>query len=104
MAELTNEEWLDFAQIVKSLEQAIRLAFDARLFNWSCLMNNAFQHNPATPHVHWHFRPRYDKTVSIDGIDFEDPLFGHHYDREQSLKVSGETLSHIQAKIKENLK
>jgi diadenosine tetraphosphate (Ap4A) HIT family hydrolase len=104
LAELTKAEWLDYAEVVKKVEEAIRSAFGAIVFNWSCLMNNAFQVSPATPHIHWHLRPRYDKTNSIDGIVFKDPLFGYHYNTGQSQKVSDETLSHIQAKIKESLK
>lgn len=103
MAELTIEEWLDFAEIVKKLEKAIRSAYGAQLFNWGCLMNNAFQYNPAKPHVHWHFRPRYDKTISIDGIDFVDPMFAHHYDRAQSQKVPVENLNRIKVTIREKL-
>lgn len=103
LAELTREEWLDYAEIVKKLETAVRSAFGAIVFNWGCLMNNAFQVSPATPHIHWHLIPRYDKTIDFDGMGFIDPLFGHHYDREQSQKVSEETLRRIQAKIKENL-
>jgi len=103
LAELTREEWLDYADIVKKLEQAIRLAFGAVVFNWGCLMNNAFQVSPATPHIHWHLRPRYDKTVNFDGLEFIDPLFGYHYDRAQSQKVSDETLNNIQSKIQENI-
>lgn len=104
LADLTNEEWLEFGEVVKKLEKAIRLAFNAQVFNWGCLMNNAFQHSPAKPHVHWHMRPRYDQTVSFDGIDFTDPLFGHHYGREHSQKVSDETLEHIRNTIKENIR
>ncbi len=104
MADLTNEEWLNFAEIVKKLEKAVRLAFDAQLFNWGCLMNNAFQHSPAKPHVHWHLRPRYNKTVNLDGINFADQLFGHHYDRAQSQKVTDKTLNIIKDRIKENLR
>ncbi|MEP7205073.1 MAG: HIT family protein [Candidatus Saccharibacteria bacterium] len=103
LAELTKEEWLDYAEIVKKLEGAIRLAFGAIVFNWGCLMNNAFQVSSATPHIHWHLRPRYDQTVHFDGTDFVDPLFGFHYDRAQTKKVSNETLSNLQSKIQENL-
>ena len=104
LAELTEEEWLDYVEIVKKIEEAIRSAFGAIVFNWGCFMNTAFQVSPATPHVHWHLRPRYDKTISFDGIDFRDPLFGYHYDTGQSHKVSEGTLSNIRAKIKENLR
>lgn len=65
-------------------------------------MNDAFQHKSAKPHVHWHIRPRYERTISFDGLEFIDPLFGYHYDRGQSQVVSKETLNKIQAKILDN--
>lgn len=103
LAELTNEEWLDYARVVKNIESAITLAFGAKLFNWSCLMNNAFQIQPATPHIHWHLRPRYESSVEFENSRFDDPLFGYHYDREQVKKVPDEMLNSIKAAIKEKL-
>ncbi len=99
MAELTNDEWLEFAGVVKRLEAGMREAFGATLFNWSCLMNNAFQVSPALPHVHWHVRPRYEKAVIFEGEEFTDPLFGHHYDPGQTKKVSDDMLNSIKQKI-----
>lgn len=81
LAELSSGEWLEFADLVKIIESAIRKTFGSTLFNWSCLMNNAFQTNPARPHVHWHLRPRYEHSVEFNGITFSDVSFGHHYDR-----------------------
>jgi len=103
MSELTNEEWLEFADSVKKLEAGVRHAFGATIFNWGCLMNNAFQVTPSLPHVHWHVRPRYDKNVTFKGEEFTDPLFGHHYDRGQSKIVSSAMIKSIRQKIQENL-
>ncbi|MFA6252131.1 MAG: HIT family protein [Candidatus Paceibacterota bacterium] len=80
LADLTNEEMLDFLQLVKKLENALRKAFNATMFNWTCLMNLSYQNNPPTPHMHWHFRPRYDHKVIFAGIEFIDQSFGQHYD------------------------
>lgn len=99
MAELTNEEWLEFADIVKKLEGAITKAFGARMFNWGCLMNNAFQSEVALPHVHWHVRPRYDAPVVFSGEEFSDAAFGHHYDREQSKKLNAEMMDSIRREV-----
>lgn len=103
MADLTNNEWLEFADIVKRLEGGVRGAFGAKLFNWVCLMNNAFQVSPALPHVHWHVRPRYEKSVNFEGEGFVDPMFGYHYDRNQSKLVNEDVLNRIKGKIKANL-
>jgi len=58
------------------------------MFNWGCLMNDAYQITPPNPQVHFHFRPRYDREVSFAGEKFIDPNFGHHYIREPKRLVS----------------
>lgn len=80
LADVTNEEMLDFLQLVKKLEDGLRKAFDATMFNWSCLMNLSYQNTPPDPHVHWHFRPRYNHEVQFAGTTFTDTLFGQHYE------------------------
>jgi diadenosine tetraphosphate (Ap4A) HIT family hydrolase len=80
LADLTEEELLDFLQLVKKLENALRTAFKATMFNWTCLMNVAYQEIHPTPHLHWHFRPRYGHVVKFAGLDFVDRFFGHHYE------------------------
>lgn len=103
LAELDDEEWLDFKEVVKRLESALKKSFNATMFNWTCLMNNAYQNNPPNPHVHWHFRPRYNHKVEFEGITFEDPDFRYHYDRTRDQKISDEIKRKIIEKIKENL-
>lgn len=87
LADLTEEELLDFFNVVKKLEYALRNSFDATIFNWSCLMNNAYQNIPPTPHMHWHCRPRYNHPVLFAGLDFVDHLFGHHYEWPQVKRI-----------------
>jgi len=79
LADLTTAELSDFLQLVKKLENAFRLALGATMFNWSCLMNLAYRNSPPEPHVHWHFRPRYDKAINFARLQFIDPNFGSHY-------------------------
>jgi len=80
LADLTNDEIIDFLQLVKKLENALRNAFNATMFNWNCLMNLAYQNIPPTPHLHWQFRPRYDHEVTFAGLEFVDSFFGQHYE------------------------
>lgn len=80
--ELDPAAWEDLRVVMGQLEQAARVAFSATLSNWGCLMNHAFQHDPARPHVHWHFRPRYAAPIDVAGLHFEDEAFGKHYLRE----------------------
>lgn len=103
LSSLGPEEWSEFGVITKQLEEACNKAFDTAPFNWACMMNNAYQVEPAEPHVHWHFRPRYRQTVEVNGLAFDDPLYGHHYDRDQRRKVDDETFKVILEKIRANL-
>lgn len=80
LADLTTEEMLDFLELTKKFEKGVRKAFSATMFNWSCLMNLAYQNTPPNPHLHWHVRPRYDSDVAVAGVIFVDALFGQHYE------------------------
>lgn len=101
MSGLTDEEWLDFAKVVKRLEAACRKAFGATMFNWDCLMNNAYREPTPKPQVHWHFRPRYAKPVQFSGETFTDTEFGSLYARGTDRKVNSELASKIAAAILE---
>lgn len=105
LANLNQDEMLDFFEVVKKLENLFRKTFNATMFNWSCLMNDACKANSPKPQVHWHLRPRYENPVKIDGHIFKDPNFGHHYLRGVDEKaVSKEILKVINNKLQENLK
>lgn len=93
LADVTEEEMLDFLAVVRRFETLMREAFGATMFNWGCLMNNAYQEAEPKPQVHWHVRPRYEKVVTVAGETFEDPNFGHHYLREDgNIRVLPEEL------------
>lgn len=104
LADLTNEEALDFLAVVRKLEDLLRKTFNATMFNWACLMNNAYRESPPNPQVHWHFRPRYDHSVEFAGETFTDPNFGEHY-LSHSLDNAGPIISpELQAQIAEELR
>ncbi len=103
LAELTDSELLDFKKVIISFENAVRKVFDATMFNWTCLMNSAYQNNPPDPWVHWHVRPRYNREIEFDGIKFEDVEFGHHYIRGTNRNVSPDLAQKIVNGIKENI-
>ncbi len=88
LADLTDEEFIDFKNVVQRLESAARQAFTATMFNWSCLMNLAYRKKPSNPQVHWHFRPRYDHIVTVDGKEFQDPNFGSHYLQDEGDEIA----------------
>jgi diadenosine tetraphosphate (Ap4A) HIT family hydrolase len=72
------------------MENALRRAFNATMFNLSCYMNLSYQESPPDPHIHWWIVPRYDHPVSIAAMTFEDPRFGNPYDHAVWLDVSDE--------------
>lgn len=78
LPDLTVDEQLDFFVLIKKLESFFVEKIGATMFNYSCLMNNAYR-DSETPHVHYHFRPRYKTSVKVLGQEFSDPNFGEHY-------------------------
>ena len=58
LSELTDNDWIELGKIEKELERVSKKLFNATMFNFACLMNNAYRDNEK-PHVHFHFIPRY---------------------------------------------
>ena len=80
LAALSDDEWLDYKQLVGDFATAAAIAFGADHFNWSFNMNHAFREDPPQLHVHGHVRPRYRVPVTFAGLTFEDKEFGNHFD------------------------
>lgn len=103
LANLTMEEILEFLDVIKGLEDALRSAFDATMFNWSCYMNFAYQDTPPDPHVHWWAVPRFNHPVRIGDRTFEDPRFGTPYDHNRWLEVPIAVRAQIAERIQKAL-
>jgi len=103
LADLRSEEWEDLKLIINQLESALKNSFDATLFNWTCLMNQAYQNTPPNPHIHWHFRPRYSRSLMVNSEEFSDPEFGHHYNSKREQIVSPELFGTIISRIRSHL-
>jgi len=101
LSSLNPDEWADLLNTVQKLEHAVKKAFKATMFNWACLMNSCYLHDPPTPFLHWHFIPRYKSPFVFQGKKFEDPCFGMStmYDRERSFKLSEELKNKIKVEI-----
>ena len=56
LSELTDEDWKELGKLEKELERVCKKLFNATMFNFACLMNNAYRDNEK-PHVHFHFVP-----------------------------------------------
>lgn len=107
LPDLTENEQKDFFLLIKKLEFFYKEEFNATMFNYSCLMNNAYRDNEP-PHVHFHFRPRYKNPITVLGQEFKDPNFGEHYINSSSngngkIFLSEEIRNHVIAKLKNYL-
>ena len=74
LIELTSEEWIELGELEKELERVCKKLFNATMFNFACLMNNAYKDNEK-PHVHFHFIPRY--LIKFIKINILDIIFGN---------------------------
>ncbi len=101
LADLTQDEWQDFLNVVRRVESALRSAFNATMFNWSCYMNHAYRESHPDPHVHWWAVPRYAQAVRFGGRTFEDPHFGSPYDHNRWLDLPFTFRAEIAGKIRE---
>ncbi len=79
LSELTDDEWMDLKHIIKRIENCFRTVLGAELFNWSCLLNDFYKKTNPNPHMHLHVRPRYKNPFSLNGIQYIDEEFAHHY-------------------------
>ena len=78
LSEMTPEEWIELGKLENELERICKKIFNATMFNFCCLMNNAYRDN-ITPHVHYWFFPRYKEKVNIFDKKFEDIHFGYNF-------------------------
>ncbi len=99
---LKKEEWDDFINIVKKFEEALKKSFGATMFNWTCLMCDAYLEKNPNPHVHWHVRPRYANKIKVGESIFEDLEFGYHYNRADKIEIPENIRRIIISKIKGN--
>ncbi len=78
LSDLTDEEWKKLGIIEKELERICKKLFNATMFNFACLMNNAYRDNEK-PHVHFHFIPRYKDKINLFNKIYNDKHFGYNF-------------------------
>lgn len=78
LSELTNEEWVELGKLEKELERVCKKLFNSTMFNFTCLMNNAYR-DDTTPNVHFHFFPRYKNEVKLFDKVYKDKHFGYNF-------------------------
>lgn len=98
---LTPDEDKEFTEIRNRLIVAQKTTFGSKVVNVSCLMNEAFQHDDPTPHVHYHFKPRHHDSIVIKG--FEDPEFGSYIRRKEPNIPNTSTLQFFRWALLHNL-
>lgn len=79
LSELDETEWDNLRIVIQMVENSLKSVLGADLCNWSCLMNDSFKEQVPKPHLHLHCRPRFKNLVTINGNEYIDEEFGHHY-------------------------
>ena len=101
LPELRDDEWDELRNLVCRVEACLKVVLGATLCNWSCLMHHFYQEAAPNPHLHIHVRPRYEKSVMINGNTYTDREFGHHYARNKSGEIPAEDKEEVFIRLKE---
>ena len=104
LGELDPSEWDALRTVVVRLEQVFTRTLGATMFNWTCLMNKAYQAEDPTPHVHLHLRPRFSKPVDFAGFTFEDSDFSRHYDSKRVAVLPKHITTELVSRLRVNIK
>lgn len=86
LADMTKDEWVELGELEKELERVCKKVFGSTMYNFCCLMNNAYRDNE-TPHVHFWFFPRYKEKVDIFNKVFIDKHFGYNFWKWNNNKI-----------------
>lgn len=78
LSDLTSEEWVELGKLEKELERVSKKLFNSTMFNFACLMNNAYKDNER-PNVHFHFIPRYRNELILFNKCYKDKHFGYNF-------------------------
>ena len=87
LSDLTKEEWIELGKIEKELERVTKKLFNSTMYNFACLMNNAYRDNEK-PHVHFHFIPRYKENVCLFNKTYKDDHFGYNFWKWENSKLN----------------
>ena len=73
LSEMSSEEWQELGLLERELERVCKRLFNSTMFNFACLMNNAYRDNEE-PHVHFWFVPRYKEKIKLFDKEYEDKV------------------------------
>lgn len=103
ISDLNIIQWISLKSIMDALEKMIQCEFNATMFNWSCLMNNAYKAEYPNLHIHFHLCPRYLMPVPIGTTTYIDKEFSHHYNNKAEVQLDSEMFQLIFHRMKENV-
>ena len=69
---------IELGNLEKELERVCRKLFNATMFNFACLMNNAYRDNEK-PYVHFHFILRYKNELKLFNKIYKDRHLGYNF-------------------------
>ena len=78
LSNLEPEAWEELGKLENELERVCKKVFGATMFNFACLMNNAYR-DDEKPMVHYHFVPRYKNKRELFGKIYKDKHFGYNF-------------------------
>ena len=102
LSDLTPEEWIELGALEKELERVCNKVLKPTMYNFACLMNNAYRDNE-TPNVHYHFIPRYKEETIIVGKKYKDKYFGYNFWKWSNSKFKSQKISSLKKKKKKYL-
>ncbi|TAN32627.1 HIT family protein [Patescibacteria group bacterium] len=94
-SDITDEEMLDFAKLVRETENALKKSFNYDKIHWLMYMTK-------DPHVHFHIFPRYNEDKNFGGIQWMDGLREPDPLKMEQKNLSQEQLNEIKEEIKKN--
>ncbi|MBI4739743.1 hypothetical protein HY772_09490 [Candidatus Woesearchaeota archaeon] len=89
----TDEERVEFYHVSYKMREVLTAAFGPQSFDYVF---------PSTKEAHAHMLvlPRYAQRTSFNGVAFEDPQYGKHYDPYREVVLSNEVYTKLIEKIK----
>lgn len=104
LSELGMREWDELKRVIDELERCLKEVLGAQLCNWSCLMNSFYKSDAPNPHLHIHVRPRYRGGVVLNGREYTDEEYGHHYRLGRGTAIPEEDMRELFERLRAELR
>lgn len=108
LSQLSLEEQVEYLTLRSCIKQILRNCFGAINIDMLYDTSEAYKSNPARPHVHWHFIPRYKNSVTYgdETISYEHENFRRPFDcsAKRILELDDDLMDNIVTDITETAK